>query len=295
MSKVAAIVCADIHLCHTRPGGRSDDDWYEAMERILQQVYGLAHLHRVPVVIAGDIFHRYNPPPKLINFAIRILGQGEGTYAVPGQHDQQYHRQSLEPTAFHTLCESEAIRHLHEEHFWGRGEPELFLYGFGWEEEVVKPNPDNSVAIIHQYVATKSTAYPGADESSHPSAMASTLRGYKTAVFGDNHVPFEAKAGKCHVYNCGALLRRSRAERVFPSSVGLLHFDGTVVRQELDCSEDKWFDDAVDDMPVRDFSGFAMDLADMEIEHEDFLSSLRRAARDQTRMVGEILMEVIDG
>ena len=88
--KPVALVCSDIHLCHTRPTSRSaEPDWYEAMARRLHQVDEIASYQQVPVLCAGDVFDRWNSPPELINFAIKNMPP---MWAVPGQHDLPHHR-----------------------------------------------------------------------------------------------------------------------------------------------------------------------------------------------------------
>jgi hypothetical protein len=63
--KIVAIVCSDIHLKHKPPLCRwGEDDWYEAMQRPLLQLQHLADKYDAPILYAGDIFDRWNPPPN---------------------------------------------------------------------------------------------------------------------------------------------------------------------------------------------------------------------------------------
>src|SRR4051812_12555947 len=70
--KVNSLWCSDIHLSHKPPIARSAEPcWYSAMQRQLDELRSVALELDVPIFVAGDIFDRWNPPPELINFAIR--------------------------------------------------------------------------------------------------------------------------------------------------------------------------------------------------------------------------------
>src|SRR5574340_1610341 len=78
-SPCVAILCSDIHLSHRPPLARAcEDDWYGVQAGYLQQVFTLAGdvgkprgMRGVPIVIAGDIFDKPQPPVELVNFALR--------------------------------------------------------------------------------------------------------------------------------------------------------------------------------------------------------------------------------
>ena len=292
--KTLAVVCADIHLAHKKPSARSSEpDWYTAQGRMLDQLRSIAEQEQAPILCAGDVFHRFNPPPALINFAIERLPP---MYAVPGQHDQQHHRKSLEPTAFLTLVKTGVIKPINELVSLDR----LVVHGWGWGESV-QPVERNQwdehslhLALIHQYCATAATAHPGASKASRPSAMRAMLRGYDFAVFGDNHIPFETKVMDCQVYNCGCFLRRSKNERVNHTSVGVIKEDGTIERRELDCSQDLWADDELDDTPSLDFSGFVTELDSISRESLDYTHALRRAAENEAQRVRTVLLQTLE-
>ena len=91
-----AVAISDVHLSHTPPPARSEEpDWYEAMRRPLKQVEYIARRNEVPIICAGDLFHRWWSPPPLVNFAIKTCPK---MFAIPGQHDLQYHQYNIPPT-----------------------------------------------------------------------------------------------------------------------------------------------------------------------------------------------------
>ena len=112
--EVIAIVCSDIHLSHKPPLARSGEpDWYVAMARPLNELRGLHSDYGVPVVIAGDIFDRWNSPPELIRFALDNLPKG--AWVIPGQHDLPYHDYgALNRSALGVLIKADWVPNLSE-------------------------------------------------------------------------------------------------------------------------------------------------------------------------------------
>ena len=108
------------------------------------------------------------------------------------------------------------------------------------------------VAVVNSYIWSEmsKSGYPGAPEEMKLKSYTKKVKGYHVAVFGDNHLPFltSVDGHKTKVLNCGGLMRRISNEKERPCYVGLLWSDGTVTREELDCSEDKWIDEK--DAPI---------------------------------------------
>lgn len=261
--RVAAILCADLHLSHKPPLARAvEDDWYTAMGRSLNQLAVLASSqnprvspeggHRcdvVPIVCAGDVFDRYDPPPSLINFALDHLPH---LYAVPGNHELPQHRlDGLSRSAFGTLVRAGRITYLPpgEPVFVGRDVVPLRLWGFPYGCPLEPPRDYDrlamEVAVVHTYLWVNGKGYPGASEDQQVRAHARKLRGYDVAVVGDNHTPFTVSVrghngASCTLFNAGCLFRRRSDERLHRPSVGLLREDGSVVRHYLDVSQDRF-------------------------------------------------------
>ncbi len=246
MSKVVAILGADFHLSEKAPIARSaEKSWQSATEQTLDQIINLQTRYECPVLIAGDLFDKFNPAPWLINLAMRSMP--EYSFGVPGQHDLEYHNlANLERSAFWTLAISRRLIYLpHGKSGHEIGQLKVWGFPFGTEVEPC-PAPHSlaiNVAVIHAYCCTKNTHYENAPYSSHVGTWAKKLTGYDVAVFGDNHIPFDytCKNG-CHIFNCGSLMRRRNDERDYKPSVGLLHEDKTITRHYLDVSQDKFVD-----------------------------------------------------
>jgi hypothetical protein len=232
-----AILCSDIHLRHKAPIARSGEpDWYAAMARPLLELEKLAHTHRVPIVCAGDIFHKWDSPPELINWAIDHLPV---MYAIPGQHDLPLHNYAdIAKSAYWTLVKAGKVLNLTDKRILPSGD--VCVYAFPWGKEVHSITPSNGrvdLAVIHAYVWREKFGYAGAPEPSKASRYASKLKGYTAAVFGDNHQGFYHK-GTTPIINCGGLMRSTTDDIHRDPSIWILYGDGGVVRHPLDTSKD---------------------------------------------------------
>lgn len=249
--KVLAVLLSDIHLDHTPPVWRSaEPDWYAAMERPLRQVYNLCGEHKCPAVVAGDIFHKWNQPPEMINWAIRRMRLSDfGVYAIPGQHDLPHHRyQDIHKSAYWTLVMAGTVEDLGAGEYRAHSE-ELVLHSFPWGTPVTPMegvfgrfyNRATHLAVIHEYCWTEGQSFPGCREDQHWKQHEKNLKGFDAAVFGDNHRGF--LRGK--ILNSGGLMRRHADEINYSPHVGLLYPGGKIRAVTLDTSEDKFL--ATDD------------------------------------------------
>lgn len=243
--KVVAILCSDIHLSHTAPIARSaEKDWYAAMKRSLVQLNELKEHYDVPVIIAGDIFDKWNSPAELINFACDYIPCD--CFAIPGQHDLPGHSQdSIKRSAYWTLVNSNTISHL-PDHLpitmnditmtafsWGA---DLYIEGMKDFDNIKHP----SIAVIHKYIWHKNAKYTGAvEEDEAGNCLKRIKKEFDSFVIGDNHKSF--MAGN-NVLNCGGFMRRKIDEIDYRPSVGLLREDGSIRKHFLACSEDMFID-----------------------------------------------------
>ncbi len=237
-SDVVLIGCSDIHLQHKASIARSGEaDWYEAMARPLKQLRDLKEVCQCPVVIAGDIFDKWNPPVELVNFALEHLPP---CYAVPGQHDLPQHVYNhRNKSAYGVLVKSGVITDLPV------GLPvragDCFLHGFPWGSKIVERPKDLGgllhIAVCHKYIWAGTHKYHEADVKSTASHIPA-LQSYDVALFGDNHKGFVLDKGSTTIVNCGTFMRRTSPESSYQPFATLVYRDGSVVRHPLLTKDD---------------------------------------------------------
>lgn len=278
--RVVAVCVSDIHLSDKAPLFRSNEKcWYEAQERQLGELRRLSQCHGgVPILVAGDIFHRWNPSPRLINFAITHMPH---CYAVPGQHDLRHHNlDDLKDTAYWTLCEVGVVTDL--KRACPRAVGHTVLWGFPWGIEPF-PRPQYAtlegihVAVVHRYVWTAKCSFPGAPEDNRLKATREKLKGYDVAVFGDNHLGFVShQEGECTVINCGGFYKRNSDQRDYRPMAGVIHESGKVKSFYFDTSKDVYL--PVEECPVSspgaDFEEFLEGLSELQSRSVDFRESV---------------------
>lgn len=289
--KPIAVLTSDIHLSLKQPPCRKDD-WMEVQARHLKQLRDIAENEydvRLPILCAGDVFDRWNPPPEMIQFALKHLP--DGMITVPGQHDLPNHRlEEMRRSAYGVLVEAGKIQcaSVHrranalcpsESHVWVSN---WKVYGFGWNEEIAPPPYSegyHTLALIHKFVWTAETSYgPGTPEDSHLAKLAPLLKDYKVAVFGDNHKGFLKKLKNgTTVLNCGGFIRRKSDEVNYEPRVGILRDDGSVVSRKLDVSQDQFrTEEEMEDVVQVDMTDFIEELGKLGEHGLDFKETVRR-------------------
>jgi len=310
--RVIAVLCSDIHLSHIPPVARSaEPNWYEAQGRMLKQLKETAKDYGdVPILCTGDIFHRYNPPPELINWAIKHLPK---MYAVCGQHDLPYHDYNEKSrSAYMTMVLTENVIDVSA---WEGGSivkdnnliNYISIWGVPWAAPIEFADKSfrnsSNVLLCHKYIwIRKHGGYPGAPVEDLVDNMVEQLKGYDTAVFGDNHIPFTAMAGDCVVRNCGFLIPRTQNERDMLVEVGLLMEDGTVTVQKLDTSQDKWIDpddtlEVFEDCKVWSMDEFIAELKNSADESSiDYKEAVERFIKDEKvdKQTADILYSALE-
>jgi len=225
------------------------------MARPLKEIREIQFLNNdCPVLCAGDIFHRWNSPPELINFAIENLP--DNFYAIPGQHDLPLHNyDDIKRSAYWTLVKSGNINYMHPdtptktEDDTKKQSMISFGYPYGHKIKSVKHRTDDYIliALIHEYCWIKGTSYPNAPKENMLRLQGKNIinnrhLGYDVIVYGDNHIDFSTKIGKTEIWNCGSLMRRNADQLEYAPKVGLLLADGSITPHYLDTSQDKYLD-----------------------------------------------------
>lgn len=227
------VFISDIHLSHNVPTYRgTENNWYEAMGRCLNEVVEIADSHKCPLFIAGDIFHTWKSPATLINFAIKNMRARLGTFIIPGQHDLPYHSyDDVDQSPYKTLLLTEGFKELGNspESTYFNKKQGVEVYGYIWGSNLEKGPYSTSkykkIALIHHYVWKKGHTFPGAPQNGRASTIIEKLNKYDLIFCGDNHKKFRHK----HLINCGNFLVRNQDDCKMPVAY--------VVQQNLEILE----------------------------------------------------------
>lgn len=307
MKKTIAILCSDLHLRHTVPPARAaEPDWYAAMGRVLDQLRNTQKAHGgCPIIVAGDIFHKWNSPAELINWA--IANMPPDVFTIPGQHDLPFHNlHDIEKSAYWTLVAAGAIKHISESQYIGDAANKLLAHPFAWGVEMEllaehRKMPVLHLAVVHAYIHKGgSSKHVGASDEDHIDAYAERLKGFDVAVFGDNHYPFIEKTSTgCTVVNSGGMMLTSSDSKGGSPGFSLLFNDGTVERVPFDTSADLWSDESLADV-ISDDAEIGHDLIESLTNLAAVSLDYRQSVRDflkhcpQNAGVSELLLGAIE-
>lgn len=273
--KVVLAFSADWHLSLHPPLARSTEkDWLGVQYRYFCQIKKI--VGDTPLVVAGDVFDKPNPPIELVNFCIDEMPK---IYAIPGNHELPYHSYDyLECSAFATLAKAGVITMFERLELSNQ----VILHGFPFGtslEPLKKPSSFHiDVAVVHEFVWTNSTGFPGAKDTSHLSKFREKADGYDLVIIGDNHKPFRATKQTPMIVNCGSLFRRSIDQIDHTPMIWLLYSDNSVESVLLDTSGDVFFTPTklFESLPGLDMSELVTTLQDTKEEFVSFTDVLLR-------------------
>lgn len=278
---IVAATVADLHITNQVPAARMDEpSWFDAMGRSFKQLRTIVESELtgapVPLLIAGDIFDRFNATPEAINFALKALPDVP-TYAIPGNHDLALHNyEDIKKTAYWTLVESGKIQNIVPGKPVEIGNMRVWGFPAGFKVAPVPKSLKHSmileVALVHSYVWTKDYKHEKAPLAENLVEFADALRTYDVAIFGDNHKGFQAKIEGCRVLNCGTFLRRKMDEKDYQPAVGLIHTSGLVERFFLNTHQDIFTDPAKGGFHPVDHPDFSKIVEELETLGDTLIS-----------------------
>lgn len=297
-----AVLGSDLHITNRTPVARAEKDWFEVLAGYLDQVNILCKRHECPFIVAGDIFDKSNPPPEVINFAIDNLPHQ--TWAVPGQHDLEYHNyEDIEKTAYWTLVKAKVVRHLMRgqrmllNHEWS-------IIGWPWGSYDLEPHDTTTtktLAVVHAYCWKFGHTYPNAPKKNGVRHWQRLLwNDYDAAVFGDNHKGFlVGEESHLPILNAGAFVRRKIDEVKYRPQVGLLTVHGEIRIHRLRISNDRWC--TPNELEAKaaettDFTELMGELKELGVDSLDFMEALKAgmAAKRVGKVVGDIIRKAAE-
>ncbi len=240
---IAAFI-GDIHFSDVRPACRAEEDWIGAqirtMEALSETLWRVNPTKLIPLFIAGDLFHKWNSSPELVN---AVMDNFPRAYVIPGQHDIPYHDKKLiHKSSYYTATHgSHPLINLESSLLTGNLKVHPFPWGFT-DEDIEKAknhiecNPDlTHIALAHMYCWEGENSYPGAPPANHVMKVAERFADFDGVVTGDNHLGFTwrseghkqfAQKPIVFVHNCGKFLTRSHPETYRNTVIGFLMSGG---------------------------------------------------------------------
>lgn len=216
MQEALGIFCSDLHLGLSRPRCRKDD-WMQVQETMLNTIVEYSWKYKVPVFVAGDIFHKPKEDPLVVSMAIRCMKRTKW-YGVPGQHDLPGHSiEYINTTSFWNLVEADVLHYIKDSE-----EQELCNivgFPFGSSSDMKQRNPLHkdkpNIALIHKLAWKTAAPFPGAPDTGNVNALVKEYKGFDALVFGDNHQGFSTVIKNKPILNCGIACRRTIAEKEY--------------------------------------------------------------------------------
>jgi len=219
---IYAIIAADIHCREDNPICRTDD-FIKTFRRKMNWLCRLQLRHDgCPVLISGDIFHRWKATPQEISIMVSLLPTP--CVIIPGQHDlpghnlNEIYRGGISPLAL----SNEEIYLLTDKKRMVSLRPlitnevnELLIVGYPWGVGLDNHHEATGlrvskrvrkIALVHHHVYKGRKPFPGADMG--VTRFMKHFPDYDLIVSGDNHLPFVHKGDRQILVNPGSFTRQ---------------------------------------------------------------------------------------
>lgn len=206
--RIDALLLGDLHLWDLTPECRKDN-YFETALRKLAWVVEMANKWKCPILQAGDIFDRPNPPPRIINPVIGVLRHLSHPFdCVAGQHDLQNHSmENYKDSGLATLEAAGVVNCI-----WKRDDITLYgesIKGRCWGQELPT---DAGILIMHKMMWSAPIT-----PDQKPGQALRWINKHKEfamlVVSGDNHASFAHRTddGRLLV-NPGSMMRMTGAQ-----------------------------------------------------------------------------------
>ena len=240
MKKPSVILTADWHLRETKPKCRTDNFWITQWKKV-SYIVSLAQYYKIPIIIAGDLYHKDQPSCYLLSTTIEKLNKGN--YVVYGQHDLPDNQlKNAHKSGIRTLQWSGMIQVLGECHYDETPKDGSLRF----------PNSNRNVLVWHKFVWDgKTLPWPGCEEQTAEEVLDQYPQ-FDLIVTGDHHKPFTFKKDGRLLINPGLLTRQKADEKINPRVYLWYEQDNTVEEQLLEIEEDAVTDEYIRQEEARD-------------------------------------------
>lgn len=209
-----AIAVSDLHLRMDPPRCRDGQEFIAAQEHKFASMIGHAALLGVPVLVAGDVFHRPRPAQwaRLLLWANKWMKKAPSWVVIPGNHDlPNGSLDRLEESALGVLAEL-----LSETLTLGKVPVGEFFH--------LRLTESTEVALTHTYLQ------PPEEDRPWAVGKGKTVGDYegaaKVIICGDNHMSFCVRDGSGRLWiNPGTMTRQNVGESDFAPQYYILEED----------------------------------------------------------------------
>ncbi len=277
-----AILTADWHLRDSTPVCRTDD--FEAEQwRKVDWIFKKARIMDVPILLAGDVFHKWNSSPYLIRKAIEAFHPLVQVKFITGNHDLPRHSKKLYGKSALSVLDTAHAPHT------------LKLGDMEGSTNIQGQKKNFKVKLLHELVWQHEPPFPGAPETGKVENIFKRYPEYDIIVTGDNHIPLYVGNGEQVLVNPGSLMRQSANQIDYEPRVYVLCMDGTAYPLLIPISEDVVSREHLDRKKERDdrISAFVEKLGKPTEIHLNFRESLMEKLRGVDANVKERVMEAL--
>ena len=224
----SAILTADWHLRDDVPVCRTDDFWTAQWTKV-EEIRRIQMAFDIPVIHAGDLFHRWKPSPHLLSVTIHNLP--EQFWTIYGQHDLPQHNLELaHKCGINVLLAAEKLNLLKGYHWGEAPDQDNLRYSWRWYQ-------DRKMAVWH-HLTYQTKPFPDATGGMAKGILKKYPQ-FDIIVTGDNHKTFvESYEGRLLV-NPGSLTRQTADQINHRPCVYLYYAETNTVEQVLLNYEDK--------------------------------------------------------
>lgn len=230
--KADAILTADIHLREDQPVAWTKDYW-QAQKEVIEFLSKLQQQHKCPVLIAGDVFDRWRPSPRLLAWAIRNMP--DKCIAVAGQHDLPNHNATLfTKCGLNVLHQAGVVKAMETATTCALGTVSRVLHAFPYGaplNDVDICENKTQIALCHIMTYRRRPPYPGCP-ADNASKLMSKMEGFDLIVTGDNHDAFVVEDGDRLLVNPGSLMAMTAKQIDFNPRVYLWFAEDNSVEPE---------------------------------------------------------------
>jgi len=215
------LACGDLHVRETTPSMRTEKNFFEeVVEPKIVWVVDKANEHEATICIAGDIFDNAHPRYYIANRISQLLRKAKyGIFAVPGQHDMNYHSQLLMDTPYQSLIESGVIQNIHGT---VGSINDIMATGAGFGIDPMDLHAD--ILLVHACITENNPPF-FLEEALAANDYLDKYLNWKIIISGDYHVSHVTEYDGRILVNCGPMFRKDKTQINQKPRVFLINVD----------------------------------------------------------------------